>query len=189
MIVLKLFREWGYDVRIVTPEKTAVDIVYSKYKRSKCLERNGKYYGVTAFCRGHCIMSGLKQIALSKDAKPSLIGIAFDEPERLKRIRKPNRSLIAENGLTEKDCFTLCRENGLLSPLYDIPGLNRGGCFSVLMLIKEKYNIFVKIFQNYIIFLAILLKCATMIYLLYIITGLKRCYNETKILFIEKHSF
>ena len=126
---IKTFREWGYDVRIVTPKKTAVDLVYAKYKRSKCLERNGKYYGVTAFCRGHCRMSGLKQMALSKDVKPSLIGIAFDEPERLKRIRKPNRSLIAEHGLTEKDCLTLCRENDLLSPLYDIQGLNRGGCF------------------------------------------------------------
>lgn len=123
------FREWGYNVRIVTPKKSAVDIAYAKYKRSKYYDRIGKYYGVTAFCRGHCIMTSLKQQALNKDNRISIIGIAADETERLKRIRKPNRSIIAEHGLTEKDCFTLCREYGLLSPLYDVPGLKRGGCF------------------------------------------------------------
>lgn len=126
---IKTFMEWGYKVRIVSPKKTAIDLAYTKYKRSKHVERNGKYYGATAFSRGHCIMSGLKIQALRKDGKGSLIGIATDEQERLKRIRNPDRSIIAEQGLTEKDCFTLCRENNLLSPLYDTPGLTRGGCF------------------------------------------------------------
>lgn len=126
---IEIFRNWGYKVRVISPNKSAVDLAYSKYKRSKYADRNGKYYGVTAFCRGHCRMTSLKQRALNIDDRISLIGIAADEPERLKRIKLPNRSIIAEHGLTEKDCITLCRQNDLLSPLYDIPGLNRSGCF------------------------------------------------------------
>lgn len=91
-------------------------------------------------------MSGFKSKALNIKDKPSLIGIAADEPERLKRIRKPDRSIIAEHGLTEKDCFTLCRENGLLAPLYDVPGITRAGCFfcpntnkRIMQYIRENY--------------------------------------------------
>lgn len=56
------------------------------------------------------------------------VGIAADEPERLKRLKGTNKiSLLAKYGITEKLAKEICEANGLLSPIYDIS--NRNGCF------------------------------------------------------------
>lgn len=56
------------------------------------------------------------------------VGIAADEPIRLKRLEGTNKvSLLAKYGVTEKQAKEICIANGLLSPVYDIS--NRNGCF------------------------------------------------------------
>lgn len=55
------------------------------------------------------------------------IGIAIDEPERLKRLDDKRVSLLYEYGYTENDAKLLCEQWGLLSPVYEIT--NRGGCW------------------------------------------------------------
>lgn len=59
----------------------------------------------------------------------SMMGIAADEPERIKRhIEKPNVVLpLVEAGWTEQDCRDWCEENDLLSPIYTQAA--RGGCW------------------------------------------------------------
>ena len=58
------------------------------------------------------------------------VGIAADEPKRLARLDGTTRlSLLAKYGLTEADCFDLCRKHGLLSPAYEIVGGKRLGCW------------------------------------------------------------
>lgn len=57
------------------------------------------------------------------------IGIAADEPKRLVRLDgKRKISLLAKYGLTEEDCFALCKDYGLLSPAYAL-GHTRLGCW------------------------------------------------------------
>lgn len=56
------------------------------------------------------------------------VGIAADEPERLKRLEGTNKvSLLDKYGVTEKDAMEICERYGLLSPIYKIS--NRNGCF------------------------------------------------------------
>lgn len=56
------------------------------------------------------------------------IGIANDEQERLLRLDGVNRiSLLQKYQVTEDMAFHICRDNGLLSPIYDFT--TRGGCF------------------------------------------------------------
>ena len=55
------------------------------------------------------------------------LGIAADEPIRLARLKENQTSLLAKYNLTEKDAWTMCQAEGLLSPLYAFTG--RGGCW------------------------------------------------------------
>lgn len=55
------------------------------------------------------------------------IGIARDEQERLLRLDGRRVSLLDKYGYTEQDAKQLCREAGLLSPVYDFT--DRGGCW------------------------------------------------------------
>ena len=63
-------------------------------------------------------------------AKPltKYIGIAVDEPKRIARLDGTNKvSLLAQYGVTESAAMALCKEHGLLSPIYEFT--SRGGCF------------------------------------------------------------
>lgn len=56
------------------------------------------------------------------------VGIAADEPKRLKRLEGTNKvSLLAKYGITEQQAKDICERAGLLSPIYRITG--RNGCF------------------------------------------------------------
>lgn len=55
------------------------------------------------------------------------VGIAADEPERLKRLDGNKISLLAKYNYTEADAKKKCEEYGLLSPVYDIS--KRNGCW------------------------------------------------------------
>ena len=55
------------------------------------------------------------------------IGIASDEQERLLRLDGAKVSLLDKYNFTEQDAKQLCREAGLLSPVYDFT--DRGGCW------------------------------------------------------------
>ena len=56
------------------------------------------------------------------------VGIAADEPKRLKRLEGTNKvSILAKYGITEREARDICEKAGLLSPIYSITG--RNGCF------------------------------------------------------------
>lgn len=56
------------------------------------------------------------------------VGIAADEPKRLRRLEGTNKvSLLAKYGVTERQAAEICERHGLLSPIYTIT--NRNGCF------------------------------------------------------------
>lgn len=58
----------------------------------------------------------------------SYVGIAADEPKRLSRLDGISKvSLLAKYGCTEEDALRLCKEHGLLSPIYT--HCRRNGCW------------------------------------------------------------
>ena len=73
--------------------------------------------------------SKLKVAALNKINKNSIqyIGIAYDEPQRFKVLRDKKISPLVEAEWTEKMCYDWCKENDLLSPIYQ--NTTRGGCW------------------------------------------------------------
>lgn len=92
---------------------------------------NGKYKGkkegflIGGMCKVRPIKQYYKQFAEFELVK--YIGIAIDEPERLKRLRWGKISLLAKYGYTEKMAMELCRKYELVSPIYQTG--TRGGCW------------------------------------------------------------
>lgn len=98
---------------------------------------NGKYKGkkegfliggmckLNSMCKVKPIKQYCKQFADFELVK--YIGIAVDEPERLKRLRDGKISLLAKYGYTEQMAMELCRKYDLVSPIYQTG--TRGGCW------------------------------------------------------------
>ena len=108
-----------------------ITLFHKKVKRSKIPERNGKIAGFPL--GGMCSINSRCKVApliryRRQTHNTAIVGIASDEVIRLKRvIANGQRSIIAEQGLTETDCFSLCQKYNLLSPIYD--HWQRGGCW------------------------------------------------------------
>lgn len=131
-------------LRLLFGSKVQIDLVRSEMDyihafTRKCTkskyhpERVGKMLGfpmagmcvINRDCKVGAIKSYNKQF---QQPLVQYVGIAADEPKRLKKMRGTDRiSLLEKYGYTEKDAWNLCKRFGLLSPLYTIS--NRGGCW------------------------------------------------------------
>lgn len=78
-----------------------------------------------AWCNDRLKVNVIKQSCANNDVH--YLGIALDEPERLARLKNNDVSPLKEIGWTEKDCYAWCRENQLLSPIYETE--LRDGCW------------------------------------------------------------
>ena len=133
-VAIPQFKKWGYKVRVVKAEMDYVTDFYHVVKRSKVSERNGKYraFPLGGMCYANRdlkippINNFYKQFEGKKITQ--YVGIAVDEPKRLARLRGTNKvSLLELFGYTEQMAYDLCREYGLLSPVYSFT--QRGGCW------------------------------------------------------------
>ncbi len=127
----EVFRAWGYDVQFVKSIRTGRELAERVYKRSRYPERNGMRYGITAFLRGACSFTGVKQMTIRQAQDTSafnMIGYAADEGARIPRLGGRNQSVMVALGITEEEASDICRKYGLLSPLYGL-GVKRDGCF------------------------------------------------------------
>ena len=127
----KTFEAWGYKVRLVYPDKTAVDLMNATYKKSKYPDRIGKQYGITAFMRQMCKLEGPKEKAIKSAINSEdyqMIGYAVDETERHKKLGDKKQSIMVALGIYEEQTFDICRKYNLLSPLYEL-GMRRDGCW------------------------------------------------------------
>lgn len=119
----------GVKVTVLRSEKTYVDLFTGRVTRGpkKGMVRSfpvcGKCY-VQRDCK-------LKPILRYQKTLPpdtvQYIGIAKDEQERLLRLGGRQVSLLEKYNCTEQDAKELCRQAGLLSPIYEFT--NRGGCW------------------------------------------------------------
>lgn len=126
---------WGFRVTIVRGEKTYIDCFNHVCVKGRSL---GKKKGFPMV--GHCDVNReckLRPIREFMKSQPNdtvqYVGIAADEKKRLERLGDGKISLLAKYGCTEAEAEDLCRDYGLLSPIYEFT--NRGG---VLVLPKRK---------------------------------------------------
>ena len=119
----------GVKVVVLRSEKTYVDLFTGRITRGpkKGMVRSFPICGRCAVQRD----CKIRPITQYKKALPpdtiQYIGIASDEQERLLRLDGTRVSLLDKYNFTEQDAKQLCRQAGLLSPVYEFTG--RGGCW------------------------------------------------------------
>lgn len=116
---------WGITVEHVRADETAVDRIYHKRTRGN---RVGQRMGWPRI-KGCDLQRDLKVGPIKKAQREGIVylGIAADEPERLKRLNDTRKSPLAAAGWTESQCREWCERNDLLSPIYTDSA--RGGCW------------------------------------------------------------
>ena len=119
----------GIKVTVLRGKKTSVDLFTGRITRGpkqgmlRSFPVCGKCY-VQRDCKLRPILRYQK--TLPPDTV-QYIGIAKDEQERLLRLEGRQVSLLEKYNCTEQDAKELCRQAGLLSPIYQFT--NRGGCW------------------------------------------------------------
>ena len=133
-VAIPKFKEWGYDVTVLRADTDYKGTFYKRACRSaNHPERVGKFRGFVlgGLCtvKRDCKLAPIHKYTKQKkeEGYAQIIGIAVDEPERLARLKGNDYSLLERYGYTEKMCRDLCKEKGLLSPIYD--SSTRGGCW------------------------------------------------------------
>lgn len=92
-------------------------------------------FGVGAWCNSRLKLKAISRYIAQFDEATQFVGIAADEPARWAKMvakqtkKRRYRSLLMEQGITEKQCFEICERYDLLSPLYKTDGIYRGGCW------------------------------------------------------------
>ncbi len=129
---IPIFRAWGYEVEILRADNDYMDLFFHVVTRSKTEEYNGKHRGwlIGGRCAGNdrLKMKPIKQYRKNIEGEyTEYVGIASDEPKRLERLGNNKRSLLAECNYTEEMAYELCKNYGLLSPVYDFA--RRNGCW------------------------------------------------------------
>ena len=130
---IPIFQSWGYEVDILRADKDYLDLFFHTVEKTKIPERKGKLVGFVlgGMCAANRDLKIKPINAFHKNVKDDFIqyvGIAADEPNRLERLHGTNKvSLLKRYGYTEQMAFNLCKEYGLLSPIYNFS--KRGGCW------------------------------------------------------------
>ena len=115
----------------IKPEKTFEEYFYTVKKTGKY---KGQIYGwpFTAGFNSWC-NDRLKQRPFRKYQKQFegdeiiYLGIAADEPKRLKKLESNRRAPLAEWNMTEEDCLKYIKEKGFWNPMYW--KFERQGCY------------------------------------------------------------
>lgn len=108
-----------------------------KQKGNHIGDKYGFPFVVSAWCNSRLKLGAISkyQAQFGKDEVTHFVGIAYDEPKRWERMKSKEtkkrkyRSLLVERKLTEQDAFQICKIFDLLSPMYSVDGIYRGGCW------------------------------------------------------------
>lgn len=124
--------QFGYKVKVIRPENDYYSLARHVIKRS----RNGWNGYVYGFVQGgFCFMNSEAKVDALKKYDKSLtgeyqkiVGIAYDEPKRLERLKGTNKiSVLADYMIVENQTYDMCKKYNLLSPIYK--NGSRGGCW------------------------------------------------------------
>ena len=119
----------GIKVTVLRGKKTYVDLFTGRITRGpkKGMLRSFPVCG-KCYVQRDCKLRPILRYQKTLPPDPvQYIGIAKDEQERLLRLEGRQVSLLEKYNCTEQDAKELCRQAGLLSPIYQFT--NRGGCW------------------------------------------------------------
>lgn len=125
------FKSWGFEVEILHSKETYIDLFYKVNQGKKHPSRKGMYYGFPmagkCIINDRCKMNPIRQyIKKINEEYVEYVGIAIDEPKRLKRLYGTQKvSLLERYDYTEQMAYDLCKKFDLLSPTYQFS--SRGG--------------------------------------------------------------
>lgn len=119
----------GVPVRVLCSDKTYLDLFAGTVTRGpkKGLRRGFPLCG-HCYVQRDCKLRPIRRYnrTLTPDTV-QYVGIASDEPVRLRRLQGDQVSLLEKYHYTEEDAKQLCQTAGLLSPVYAFT--DRGGCW------------------------------------------------------------
>lgn len=119
----------GIPVRIVRAQKTYMDLFMGRVTRGakQGLRRSFPLCG-RCYVQRDCKANPIRQYHRTLPIKAmQYIGIACDEPKRLKRLGVHQISLLQKYHITQQEAKQICQKAGMLSPIYEFT--NRGGCW------------------------------------------------------------
>lgn len=132
-VAIPQFEKWGYKVEILHDKEDYLTQFYKVKIRGK---RKGKLQGfpIGGMCclNNRCKMRPIKQFLKEHKNSIEYVGIAIDEPKRLKSLhQKENKiSLLEKYKYTESMAYDLCKKYNLLSPIYFKEKTTRNGCWN-----------------------------------------------------------
>lgn len=127
----KILKE-KYDITVkhLSYEKTFIEQFYTVKQKGN---RKGQIYGfpftIGAWCNARLKINPInKYIKSIQDDVIQYVGIAYDEPERYERLNHDTHiAPLYDLKITEQEAFEICKQNDLLSPIYQ--SSFRGGCW------------------------------------------------------------
>jgi 3'-phosphoadenosine 5'-phosphosulfate sulfotransferase (PAPS reductase)/FAD synthetase len=126
---LPRLEQLGVPVRVLRSDKTYLDLFAGAITRGpkKGLRRGFPLCG-HCYVQRDCKLRPIRRYnrTLTPDTV-QYVGIASDEPVRLRRLQGDQVSLLEKYHYTEEDAKQLCQTAGLLSPVYAFT--DRGGCW------------------------------------------------------------
>ncbi|MEY8622029.1 phosphoadenosine phosphosulfate reductase family protein [Paraclostridium bifermentans] len=111
----------GLEFDYIRPVKTFEEYFYTVKKKGKF---KGQIYGwpftagFNSWCNDRLKQRPFRKYQKQFDNVIIYLGIAADEPKRLKRLEGNRRAPLAEWGMTEKDCLKYIKEKGFWNPMY-----------------------------------------------------------------------
>ena len=121
-------KDFGVPVTVVGSDIPFIDYFYSVKQKGKAA---GSIYGfpytLGAWCNDRLKMKPLDAYFKSKGEHIRYIGIAYDEPQRIKRLEENEIAPLYEEGIKESEAMEMCAKTEYRSPIYDF--FDRDGCW------------------------------------------------------------
>lgn len=128
-----IMESMGFKVTVFSGDRDMLYYARKTTEKSQYPSRNGRYR--FPFLVGRCDFHEEKFNKINRyvrDLKKQfnvveIVGIAYDEQSRLKRLKPHQRSVLAEMKIVEDQTYGICRRYDLLSPRYETG--TRDGCW------------------------------------------------------------
>ena len=132
-VAIPKLEQMGYNVHLVKSEHDYLSLFHKRFKLSKDENKNGLKWGFVIASACNLKLYG-KVLAMDYWCKQQgefekILGYAFDEKKRIESmLRTPNiSSTLYEEKIIEAQTYDICRQYGLLSPIYETK--KRDGCW------------------------------------------------------------
>ena len=144
----KILKEkFNIEVKHITAKRNFYEQFYTKKTKGKHVGDNyGFPYTIGAWCNSRLKLAPIKKYLNNiKEPVIQYVGIAYDEPKRWERLNHETHiAPLYDLKITEKEAMEICKQYGLLSPIYETSF--RGGCW---FCVKQRLSQLKNLYENY----------------------------------------